>query len=272
MSQFAHQSRRSFRCPRCSSGRPWKLRDQARKCKRCRYEWTPRWRVPGFHAPPAQWQRVLSVFLRDRTAVRVAEHVGLERRTVHRMLLYVRAVMLTDLPPLFRGIVEADETYVGGTWANKRRLLRRTQKTGEGHGTLKQAILAVLHRRSSQVRVFFLPPRWTSADIISCLREAVAPGTRVYTDGYHPYRPVGRAGFRHAYVNHHKGEFIRGVVHTNTTEGFFGYLKRYLKKTGGIRKSRLPLYVGELVWRYNHRKLRTDEQMGLLYQRLVGEK
>jgi len=46
----------------------------------------------------------------------------------------------------------------------------------------------------------------------------------------------------------------RGEVHSNGMEGFWGYLKRGLKTTGGIRRDRLGLFVSEEVWRYNRRK------------------
>jgi transposase-like protein len=42
--------------------------------------------------------------------------------------------------------------------------------------------------------------------------------------------------------------------HINGLEGFWGYLKRKLASKGGVRREKLPLYLGEYVWRYNHRK------------------
>jgi len=50
----------------------------------------------------------------------------------------------------------------------------------------------------------------------------------------------------------------------DTMEGFWGYLKRKLAAKGGIRKEKLPLYLAEYVWRYNHRKLPLKEQEKLL--------
>jgi transposase-like protein len=47
-------------------------------------------------------------------------------------------------------------------------------------------------------------------------------------------------------------------------EGFWGYLKRNLAAKGGIRRERLPLYLAEYVWRFNHRNLSTDEQINKL--------
>ena len=53
----------------------------------------------------------------------------------------------------------------------------------------------------------------------------------------------------------------KGGSHVNGLEGFWGYLKRRLAAKGGIRRERLPLYLAEYVWRYNHRKLSAQEQV-----------
>jgi len=54
--------------------------------------------------------------------------------------------------------------------------------------------------------------------------------------------------------------------HVNGLEGFWGYLKRCLAATakGGVRRERLPLYLVEYVWRYNHRRLSGPEQVKTL--------
>lgn len=50
----------------------------------------------------------------------------------------------------------------------------------------------------------------------------------------------------------------------NALEGFWGYLKRKLAAKGGVRRERLPFYLGEYSWRYNHQKLTLKEQERLL--------
>jgi transposase-like protein len=47
-------------------------------------------------------------------------------------------------------------------------------------------------------------------------------------------------------------------------EGFWGYSKRMLAAKGGIRQERLPLYLAEYVWRYNHRELKIGDQIGII--------
>ena len=51
-------------------------------------------------------------------------------------------------------------------------------------------------------------------------------------------------------------------------EGFWGYLKRKISAKGGIRKERLPFYLAEYSWRYNHRKLSFKEQRDCLLKLL----
>lgn len=164
-----------------------------------------------------------------------------------------RVLMTADIPPAFHGVCEADETFIGGQWKNKRRHIRALG-TKKGHGTSKTPVVGVLNRVTGQVRVQVLQKRsgatyW--AFIVACLaKDAV-----LYTDGYKMNRGVKAFGITHDYVDHHHGEFARGDVHTNGIEGFWGYLKRHLAAIGGIRTNRLHLFVGEFAWRYNHRKL-----------------
>ena len=64
----------------------------------------------------------------------------------------------------------------------------------------------------------------------------------------------------HRLVRHSPGSYGQGERHINGLEGFWGYCKRRLAAKGGIRRERLPLYLAEYVWRYNHRRLSIDQQ------------
>jgi len=64
------------------------------------------------------------------------------------------------------------------------------------------------------------------------------------------------------YVNK-EGNYINGL------EGFWGYLKRQLSSRGGIRKEKRALYLAEYIWRYNNRKLSTEEKINKLLFLLV---
>lgn len=263
-------TQRKPRCPFCSFTRFWRLRRDRRKCKRCRREWSPRRPLcQGFRATESQWRTFLEVFLEERRSVRIAERLRLERRTVHRMAAVVRGVMADDPPARFSGTVEIDETYIGGQWRNQPWSVRR-QGTKRGHGTSKQGILGILHRRSRRVAAVLVSDL-KARTLLPIVADQVAARSTVYTDGYGIYVPLGRR-YRHRSVNHAEGEYVRGRVHTNGIESFWGYLKRRLKTTGGIRRERLRLYVAEEVWRFNHRHQTLEEHVNILVSLLVARK
>jgi len=84
--------------------------------------------------------------------------------------------------------------------------------------------------------------------------NTVKSGSKVYSDTYRSYTGLATAGYVHRTVEHKIKEYVRGKNHINGLEGFWGYLKRKLASKGGVRRIYLPLFLGEYVWRYNHRK------------------
>lgn len=267
MEQFCHQIESRSCCPHCGFFRSWALRRGHRKCKRCKREWSPKRTVEGFRASVDEWREVIRAFLRDRTGMRVAEATGIERHCVHRMLHHLRTLMTADRVGPFSGIVEIDETFIGGQWRNKPWRIRR-KGTKRGHGTSKQAIFGMLSRDTGQV-VAFPIPNLKSETLLAALKANLASGAKVYTDGWTGYAHVIDF-FLHEKVDHQAGIYVRGTVHTNSIESFWGYLKRRLKITGGIRTERLPLFLGEEVWRFNHRRLTLDAKVEKLLQLLVA--
>jgi len=90
----------------------------------------------------------------------------------------------------------------------------------------------------------------------------VAAGAIVCSDTFRSYTGVAAKGYVHRLVRHEQQEYSDGQgSHINGLEGFWGYLKRMLAAKGGIREERLPLYLAEYVWRYNHRGLEIKDQI-----------
>lgn len=168
-----------------------------------------------------------------------------------------------DVPKNLSGICEADETYVGGAWKNKNIHIRR-QGTKRGRGTSKQAIFGIIQRDPKQVRVW-LVRNTRSRSLNPHMRRTIRLGSAIYTDGRKGYRRLPRYGYRHDWVDHEAGEYVRGEVHTQTMDGYWGMLKNRLASIGGIRKERLHLFIGESVWRYNFRHLTRKEQVSRIY-------
>ena len=101
------------------------------------------------------------------------------------------------------------------------------------------------------------------------ITRRVEAGGVVCSDTWTRYTGVTAKGYVHRLVKHHKGEYSDGKGnHINGLEGFWGYLKRRLAAKGGIRKERLPLYLAEYVWRYNHRNDSIVMQKKLIMKQL----
>lgn len=179
----------------------------------------------------------------------------------------LRVEMTCAVPEPFSGPVEMDETYIGGQRKNKRLHIRRI-RAKKGHGTDKLPIFGAFDRKSGQVFVAVEPRKLDIAFIRMVLKERITARAKIYTDGFKMYRSMSRHGMRHEYVDHDDGEYVRGDIHTNNIEGFWGILKRKMGCIGGMRRKYLHLFVGEIVWRFNHRNLTLAEQERKL-ERLV---
>ena len=259
-----------IRCSHCTYTRSWLVRRGARKCKRCRREFRPyTYPVSGIRSTYAEWKYVLEVFVRRRAARCVVEDTGTPYCRVASMLRHVRACLVAEKHIPFTGICEADETFIGGQRKNKRLHIRR-KPCKRGHGTEKTPIVGVYSRSKGQVAVRVLTHR-NDENVLGFMASCLAPGATLYTDGYKMNRGITRYGYTHKYVDHDAGEYVRGDIHTNSIEGFWGYLKRYLATIGGIRRENLPAFVAEIVWRYNHRHLTASQQADRLYELICRE-
>ncbi|MFH1236186.1 MAG: IS1595 family transposase [Parcubacteria group bacterium] len=229
-----------------------------------------RYPVVGIRSSTEDWHSCIKVFLRERTLTGVVRETSMGMNRAQRMLHHLRVVMSADIPDRFAGPVELDETYIGGQRKNKRLYIRRIQAK-KGHGTDKLPIVGLFDRSSGQIIVVVEPSKLNMPFILNLVGGQVEKGARIYTDGFKMYRMLKGAGYAHHFVDHDGGELVRGDVHTNNIEGFWGILKRKLSCIGGIRRARLPLFVSELVWRFNHRKDSLEEQAYLLYDLFLKE-
>lgn len=258
-----------LRCPYCNHNQSWSVRRNARKCKQCRREWSPpRNVVRGIRADAKAWRIFLRCFVRYRTIGAIQVHTHLSHPVIVNMTAAVRTVMARDVPEILSGIVEVDETYIGPQWRNRSWSVRK-HGTKKGRGTSKQAIFGIHERDRSVVRAFFVSDV-KKRTLMALIKKHIAPGSTIYSDAYQLYQQTPKEGYRHAFVDHKQHEYGRGPVHSNGMEGFWGVLKRRLKTTGGIRRSRLPAYVAEDVWRYNFRSLGETEKIERLLDLFKG--
>lgn len=139
--------------------------------------------VKGFRITRTQWERAVAVFLRERTSTRLAEELCISEKTARLVTHHLRTIMTTEVPPIFTGIVEMDETYIGGQRKNKRLHIRRI-KGKRGHGTDKLPIVGLFCRDSGQVFVDVEPKKLDVAYIFRTIQERVIPGSKIYTDSF----------------------------------------------------------------------------------------
>ena len=192
---------------------------------------------------------------------------NIPRCRVLEMLHHLRTRMVAQILIQFAGPVELDETYIGGQRKNKKLHIRRIAGK-RGHGTDKLPIVGLFDRASGCVRVVVEPRKLDIRFTLGLMESQVSKDARIYTDGFKIYRMFKTHGWKHEYVDHDGGELVRGDVHTNNIEGFWGILKRKLSCIGGVRRNRLPFFVGEIVWRFNRRKKSVADQEQELFDLL----
>ena len=183
----------------------------------------------------------------------LARTLGVTVKTGWFMSHRIREAMASGvgLPPMGGegAVVEIDETFIG----QKKDM---PKQRGYAH---KHAVLTLVERGKGS-RSFHVDGT-AAADLLPIIKANVDPKTQVMTDEAGQYAALKKTFMGHDFVRHGAGEYGRGVVHTNTVEGFYSVFKRGMK---GIyqhcSEKHLHRYVAEFDFRYNNRvKLGVDD-------------
>jgi transposase-like protein/DNA-directed RNA polymerase subunit RPC12/RpoP len=255
-------------CPKCKNeSNFWRLKDDRLKCANCRHKFTVKKKKAEINT--GILKQVISEFGLEHSTNTILDRVNVSKYKLLKTLALLRKEMIKDVPEVFEGIVEVDETYLGGQWKNKRLWVKKQQKQSKkGRGTTKQPAFGILCRNGkiwaelvSGVEAKDLQPR---------IEKQVRKGSTVCSDTWRGYTGIAAKGYVHRMVKHGQNEYSdKKGNHINGLEGFWGYLKRKLAAKGGIRQKRLHLYLGEYVWRYNHRKLNFKERENILFKLII---
>jgi transposase-like protein len=269
-------------CPHCGLiGKAYKLegktdskkpvRKGVYKCGGCQEQFTVTVGTifADSHIPLNKWLLAIHLLCASKkgmSAHQLHRMLGVTYKSAWFMAHRIRYAM--SQPPLatkLKGIVEADETYVG---AKRKKGAKRGRP---GVGSHNVPVIAVLERggrvKSQAVE------RVTAENLQQAIRENCETGTHIMTDDFLLYRGIRTEFPKHSVVNHSAGEYARGIVHTNTTEGFFGLLKRGI--TGvyhHVGKGHLHRYLSEFDFRYNSRKMKDGERTMLALKGTEGKR
>ncbi|MCX6686708.1 MAG: IS1595 family transposase [Methanoregula sp.] len=161
-----------------------------------------------------QWREILHLFLMELSSNSIVEQTGLDKKRVLRALLKVRVVLTTDVPAIFSGTVEVDETYLWGAWRNKRKVVRDTG-TRRGRGISKQPVFGILCR-NGQVWAEIVGSV-DEATLLPLITKKVEPGSTVCSDTWKAYTGVAAKGYVHRLVQLGMGSIAteRGITSTD---------------------------------------------------------
>jgi transposase-like protein len=248
-------------CPHCGSGRVRRRfeyedgRIGLWNCHECRSTFKVT-HGTVFHktkTPLQKWFVAIALMANAKKSLsshQLARDLGLKQKTAWRIMMAVRAEMGKD-NVLLQGIVEADETYIGG---KKCKDYSRDdgQPRKRGRGTAKDAVLGAIQRGGKVIAQ--LVPNTTGQTIRNFIQKFVkTDDSELYTDQYRAYNKIGKE-MKHETMNRSE-KWKEGAVHTNTMEGFWSFVKRaWYGQHHHYSTGYTPLYLVEACYKYNYRE------------------
>jgi len=224
------------------------------------------------HLPLIVWFHAIAIMLNAKkgiSAKQLQRHLGVNYRTVWYLAHRIRKAMEENTVLPLAGIVEVDETYIGGKYDRRR-------KRGPWE---KTPVVGLLERSSGKARMMTIPTA-SKQVLVGVVKENVAPESRLLTDENPGYKTLGTI-YRHQTVNHTALEYVRGDVHTNSVEGCWSLLKRgIIGSFHQVSVKHLNRYLAEFSYRFSRRQerdlflqtlLRMTAVPGMSYQQLIAK-
>jgi len=249
-------------CPRCgnvdlydaSSYKPFHWQCRACAPQGYRFSCIAGTVFENTNKPLRDWYRVAHLMLTSKkgmSALQIMRVMGFgSYKTAWYMCHRIRTALVEKDMDKLGGIVEVDETYVGGKDSN-RHWDKRAHMRGRSV-TEKTPVVGAVKRKGNVVARVLSSVDRTQLEIF--IRQAVSTKVSLLcTDAFAGYNRIGKE-FPHGVVDHAIGQHVVGAIHTNTIEGFWSILKRgVMGSFHKVSKKYLPLYVAEFQFRYNNR-------------------
>lgn len=237
-----------FHCPVCGLDAAWERGTDRFLCRSCRRETsiTAGTVLHRSHLPLLTWfwSAYLVATMPGLNALTLGRTLNLtSHRTAWTMMDRLRRSMSALALPRLVGVVEADETAVGGYARGKRGFA----------GANKTTVLVLVERGSSRTRLVVVPDRKGST-LVPLVGHLVAPGSTVVTDGHDGYRGLPAAGFSWTRIPHPVGGLKHGGNRaTPAADGAISRFKRWLIGTYNKPPVDLTRYLGEFCFRTEFR-------------------
>ena len=262
------------KCPICSSGERITVRKAGYyRCNACVEDFTVRTGTifERSHIPLHKWIYAMYLLVTARkgiSSLQLSKEIGITQKSSWFMLHRIREACGKDLTKL-RGIIEIDETYVGGLEANK----HESKKLKAGRGPVGKT--PVLGMRERGGRTFAMPmDEITLESVRHAVFSRIEHGSTIHTDEAGVYDLDGLF-YRQDSINHTMKEYARGDVTTNGIESVFAVLKRGLIGVYHRASAKhLGRYVDEFAFRLNDGNVRvpTLQRLDSLVDGTIGKR